>query len=48
MKRACDIAKEQQCLLIEVCCNQRRSLAHHFYEKVGMSKSHFKFTMALD
>lgn len=45
--RACEIAQEQQCLQIEVCCNQLRTQAHHFYERKGMKKFHYKFTMNL-
>lgn len=41
--RACEHAKDAQCTLIEVCCNQMRSRTHAFYEKEGMDKSHFKF-----
>jgi len=46
-KKASQIAKDNDCLQIEVCCNQLRTRAHNFYEKQGMSKFHYKFTMNL-
>jgi hypothetical protein len=33
--------------MAKVCCNQLRIRAHNFYEKQGMSKFHYKFTMNL-
>lgn len=44
---ACKTAKELNCLKIEVCCNRLREKAHKFYEKQGMQKYHYKFTMDL-
>ncbi len=44
---ACKTAKEHNCLQIEVCCNCLRERAHKFYEKQGMQKYHYKFTMDL-
>jgi len=46
-EKASQIAKDSECLQIEVCCNQLRIRAHNFYEKQGMSKFHYKFTMNL-
>ncbi|NLY44031.1 MAG: GNAT family N-acetyltransferase [Clostridiaceae bacterium] len=45
--KASEIAKDNECLQIEVCCNQLRIRAHNFYEKQGMSKFHYKFSMNL-
>jgi len=39
-----EISKEEDCELIEVCCNRKRMDAHLFYEKCGFKKSHYKFT----
>ena len=46
-EKASQIAKDNDCLQIELCCNQLRIRAHNFYEKQGMSKFHYKFTMNL-
>lgn len=40
-------AEEGGCELIEVACNQKRTAAHGFYQALGMSKSHFRFLLAL-
>jgi PhnO protein len=47
-EKASEIAKNSECLQIEVCCNQLRSRAHNFYEKQGMHNFHYKFTMNLN
>ena len=44
---ACKIAKDNNCLQIEVCCNLLRERAHHFYENQGMKNYHYKFSMNL-
>lgn len=44
---ACQQAENDECLQIEVCCNQLRTKAHHFYEREGMQKFHYKFTKNL-
>nr|WP_319490010.1 GNAT family N-acetyltransferase [uncultured Caproiciproducens sp.] len=44
---ACQRAKDDGCLQIEVCCNQLRTNAHRFYEREGMHKFHYKFSMDL-
>jgi PhnO protein len=41
---ACTNARELGCTQIEVCCNQIRTRTHVFYEREGMTKSHFKLT----
>lgn len=40
-------ARQRGCVLLEVCCNVRRLRAHRFYEKCGMERSHFKFTLKI-
>lgn len=40
-------AQENNCPLLEVCCNQKRIHSHGFYEHCGMLKSHYKFTYML-
>lgn len=42
---ACEEAKAAGCVQIEVCCNQLRMRAHHFYEKCGMNNFHYKFSL---
>ncbi|HEX3037439.1 MAG TPA: GNAT family N-acetyltransferase [Oscillospiraceae bacterium] len=42
------IAQENNCSILEVCCNQKRIPSHKFYEHCGMLKSHYKFTYPLD
>lgn len=44
---ACQRARDDGCLQIEVCCNQLRTKAHHFYEREGMCKFHYKFSKDL-
>lgn len=46
-RRACRQAKEQNCRQIELSCNQKRTSAHKFYEKMGMKNTHFRFCMRL-
>lgn len=41
------IAQQEGCLQIEVCCNLRRKDAHQFYEHIGLERSHYKFTASL-
>ena len=41
------IAVEQNCVLLEVCCNKIRTESHNFYLKQGMQGTHYKFTMWL-
>ncbi|WP_428023013.1 GNAT family N-acetyltransferase [Arcobacter sp.] len=47
LDKANKISKENNCLQIEVCCNQIREKAHKFYQREGMKNTHFKFTMDL-
>lgn len=42
-----EIAVLNNCLQLEVCCNQTREKSHKFYLKQGMKKSHYKFTYSL-
>lgn len=42
-----EIAIENECVLIEVCCNQIRKKSHEFYLKQNMKSSHYKFTLNL-
>ncbi|HRS21547.1 MAG TPA: GNAT family N-acetyltransferase, partial [Clostridia bacterium] len=44
-EKASEIAKDSECLQIEVCCNQLRSRAHNFYERQGMNNFHYKFSL---
>lgn len=46
-EKASQIAKDNDCLQIELSCNQLRTRAHNFYEKQGMSNFHYKFTKNL-
>lgn len=41
-------AKENNCVLIELASNKKRTDAHRFYETNGYSNSHFKLTFSLD
>ena len=41
------IAIDNQCILLEICCNQLRKESHLFYSKQGMKNSHYKFTLSL-
>lgn len=41
-------ARQRGCVLLEVCCNRGRERAHRFYEKCGMERSHYKFTLKMD
>ncbi len=47
-QRASKIVKDNGCLQIEACCNQLRLKAHKFYERQGMNKFHYKFSMNLN
>ena len=38
------IARTNDCMQLEVCCNLSRKISHDFYLKQGMKKSHYKFT----
>ncbi len=44
---ACDIAKANGCIQMEVSCNQKRIQAHRFYMREGFQKQHYKFTKTL-
>jgi len=40
-----NVALQNGCNLLEVCCNRQRERSHPFYEKNGMKCSHYKFTL---
>lgn len=44
---ACDIAKNEGCIQIEVACNQLRKDTHRFYLREGMRNFHYKFSKSL-
>ena len=46
-RHACQFAREEGCVQIELNSSFRRTDAHRFYESVGMRKDHFNFTMPL-
>ena len=48
LEEACLIAKEHECIQIEVACNQLRTDTHRFYLREGMKNYHFKFSKLLD
>ncbi|RXJ82788.1 GNAT family N-acetyltransferase [Arcobacter sp. F2176] len=48
LDKARKISKDNNCLQMEVCCNQIREKAHKFYQREGMKNSHFKFSMELN
>lgn len=45
---ACLKAKQEGCAQIEVASNVLRQDAHRFYERQGMRRSHFRFSMCLE
>ena len=45
--KAKEISKEENCLQLEVCCNQKRKGSHKFYEVQGMTNHHYKFCLEL-
>ena len=45
--RACERAREQGCVQIELGSRKTRTDAHRFYEREGMVNSHYKFTLPL-
>lgn len=47
-EEAKNIAADNGCINIEVCCNRTREKSHAFYEKLGMKRSHFKFTLKIN
>jgi len=46
-REACRLAKEAGCPQIEVASSLHREQAHHFYEKMGMKRTHLRLSMAL-
>jgi len=47
MDRLKDIAAENKCELLEVCCNRQREDSLKFYLRQGMDQSHYKFTLIM-
>ena len=41
------IAIENECMQLEVCCNQKRKESHKFYESQGMTNNHYKFCLVV-
>jgi PhnO protein len=46
-QKAKEVAIENGCMQIEVCCNQKRISSHKFYQSQGMASSHYKFCLPL-
>lgn len=46
-QKAKEVAAENGCNQLEVCCNQRRTSSHKFYQSQGMTNSHYKFCLPL-
>jgi PhnO protein len=46
-QKAKEVAIENGCMQIEVCCNQKRLSSHKFYQSQGMANSHYKFCLPL-
>ncbi len=44
---ACEYARNNRCVRIELVTNQRRKDAHRFYEREGMHQSHYGYTLDL-
>ena len=42
-----EIAVNNQCIQLEICCNQARKASHEFYLKQGAKNSHNKFTLPI-
>ena len=47
LENACELAKKQNCVQIEVSSNQVRLRAHKFYERAGMKNTHYKLCKSL-
>ncbi len=46
-QKAQQTALKENCMQLEVCCNQVRTESHAFYLRQGMKNSHYKFTATL-
>lgn len=42
-----EVAVQNECVQLEVCCNLAREKSHQFYIKQGIKRSHYKFTYRL-
>lgn len=47
LAKACELAKNYDCVQIEAACNQLREDTHRFYLREGMHNFHFKFSKSL-
>lgn len=41
------VSIEHHCSQMEVCCNQKRTSSHGFYQRQGMANNHYKFCLKL-
>lgn len=46
-QQAKEVSILQGCVQLEVCCNQKRTKSHEFYESMGMTNHHYKFCISL-
>lgn len=46
-QKAKEVAIDNGCKQIEVCCNQKRISSHKFYQSKGMTNNHYKFCLPL-
>lgn len=46
-QKAKEIAIDNDCQQLEVCCNQKRISSHKFYQSQGMTNNHYKFCLPL-
>lgn len=46
-EKAKEVAIENNCLQLEVCCNIKRITSHEFYKRQGMANNHYKFCLPL-
>lgn len=42
-----EIARQEGCSQLEVCCSKTRERAHRFYRREGLRETHFKFCTPL-
>lgn len=46
-QKAKEVSQQNNCLQLEVCCNQKRLSSHRFYQSQGMTNNHYKFCLPL-